>query len=162
MHRDFWDGTQWVDDPARQQPEAEPQKPSARRWSKTAVALVTMAALLIPFSAVATASARNTATIAFASSGALSATTPARGSSVSFAVTANVKASDVSNLWVANWCYQNGTAVYAQFLPVQNGIAGAFTLAWPSGAASCKAYVFLYPYTSTPLSGGTMTYSAAG
>jgi hypothetical protein len=105
----------------------------------------------------------STATIAFAPSGGLAAAgTPTVGSKVSFAVTANVKASSVPYLWVANWCYQNGVAVYAQFLPVQNWTAGSFTLNWSGGTAACTAYVFLFPNTATPMSGGTMKYNVSG
>lgn len=87
---------------------------------------------------------------------------PSVGNYVSFSVTANVKTNDVSSLWVANWCYQNGVAIYAQFLPVQSWVAGPFALSWSGGAASCNAYVFLFPYTHTPLSGGSLTYTVSG
>ncbi len=92
---------------------------------------------------------------------ATTANWPAAGSQVSFSVTANVKASDVYKLWVANQCFQDGTKVYAQYQAVQNWIAGPFTLSWGGGGtASCTAFVFTYPMTATPLSGGTTTYTA--
>ncbi len=87
---------------------------------------------------------------------------PAVGSSVSFVVSANVKPNQVPYLWVANWCYQNGAAVYVQFQGVQNWTSGPFSLSWNGGAASCTAYVFLFPNTNTPLAGGTTTYSVSG
>ena len=106
----------------------------------------------------------NTATIALVQPLAASTTSawPSAGSTVSFTVTANVKASSVPYLWVANWCYQDGVAVYAEFQGVQSWSAGPFTLSWNGGAAQCTAYVFLFPNTNTPLPGGTMSYSVSG
>ena len=105
----------------------------------------------------------NTATISLVEPLAASlGSWPSVGDSVSFAVSANVKASDVYSLWVANYCYQDGVAVYQQFVPVQSGTAGPFTLSWSGGAASCTAYVFLFPNTASPLSGGSLSYSVAG
>ncbi len=88
---------------------------------------------------------------------------PHFGTEIVFAVEVNLKKeSDFDKLWVANWCYQNGVAVQADFLPVVDGLAGPFTLGnnstWTSGAADCYAYAFLQPYTHTPLEGGEMRY----
>lgn len=102
-----------------------------------------------------------TATIGFAPS----TSAPARfgvGSQLSFAVTANVKPADVYSLWVANTCSQNGVVVSTQYAPVQDWLAGPFTLSWTGGSATCTAYVALFPDVWTPLRGGLMSYSVAG
>jgi hypothetical protein len=99
------------------------------------------------------------ATIAFAANTGAAAVAPTGGSQVSFTVTANVKPADVYNLWVANVCSQNGVTVSAEYHPVQNGVAGPFTLT-PSGT-QCNAFVWVFPDAWTPLSGGSMIYSVS-
>ncbi len=104
----------------------------------------------------------NTATITFANPqfAAFAESWPAAGDSVSFAVTANVRDRDLYKLWVANKCSQDGVPVYAAYLPLHDGLTDPFTLDWPGGgAADCVAYVWLFPDTETPLSGGSMSYS---
>jgi hypothetical protein len=93
---------------------------------------------------------------------AVTASWPSAGSKVSFHVTANVKSSDTYRLWVANQCFQDGAKVYAEFQPVLSGASGPFTLAWSGGgSAHCTSFVFLYPMTASPLSGGSMAYTAS-
>jgi hypothetical protein len=93
---------------------------------------------------------------------AVTANWPTVDSRVAFAVTANVKPSDTYLLWVANRCYQDGVVVSAEFQPVQDSVSGPFTLSWGGGgAASCTAYVWIYPDTGTALSGGSMDYSVS-
>jgi len=110
---------------------------------------------------------RNTATITFATSPApLSESTdaawPGMGDTVEFVVTANVKERDLNNLWVANRCSQNGVPVSQEYHGVLDGFSGPFTLNWPDGgAAECTAHVWVFPDPETPVSGGSMTYSAA-
>jgi hypothetical protein len=101
------------------------------------------------------------ATLSLTSAARTSGDWPVRGDQVSFAVEASVrKASDLYKLWVANKCYQDGVVVDAQYEPVVDGASGPFTLDWSDGAAVCKAYAFLHPYTQTPLRGSTLTYDA--
>lgn len=99
---------------------------------------------------------------------------PAFGAQVAFDVDATVsKASDLYLLWVANKCYQGGRLVSVEYLPVHDGIAGPFTLGpapqdggpqgdWSGGAADGKAYVFVWPATSTAVRGSTLTYPVEG
>ena len=84
---------------------------------------------------------------------------PTVGSSVSFAVSANVKERDLYSLWVANECFQDGVRVYAEYLSVRDGTSGPFTLSWAGEAASCTAYVWLFPDVGDVLSGGTTNYA---
>ena len=101
-----------------------------------------------------------TASIALVEPGRLAATSswPSVGSDVSFAVSANVKERDLYSLWVANECFQDGVKVYAEYQPARDGTSGPFTLSWADGAASCTAYVWLFPDVGNVLSGGTTTY----
>src|SRR3990172_6875532 len=101
-----------------------------------------------------------TASIALVEPGRLAATSswPSVGSDVSFAVSANVKERDLYSLWVANECFQDGVKVYAEYQPARDGTSGPFTLSWADGAASCTAYVWLFPDVGDVLSGGTTTY----
>jgi hypothetical protein len=105
-----------------------------------------------------TAGGNNTATIAFANTGSAAISALSTGSQASFAVTANVKPADVYSLWVANICSQNGVTVSAEYHPVQNWLAGPFTVT----GAQCTAYVWLFPDAWTPLKGGSMTYAVTG
>jgi hypothetical protein len=107
--------------------------------------------------------AKVTASISFANAARTDGAWPANGDRVSFAVDTDVrKSSDLYKLWVANKCYQDGTLEYAEYQPVLDGVSGPFTLSWGDGGATCKAYVFLHPYTQTPLRGASMSYSAGG
>lgn len=127
---------------------------------------VLVCALLAGSTVTAKGNGRVTATITFANASetftAASETWPAAGDTVSFAVSASVhKESDLYKLWVANRCFQDGTAVYAEYHPVTSGLSGPFTLGWSDGgAAECTAYVWMFPDTETPLRGALMTYSA--
>lgn len=104
----------------------------------------------------------NTATIAFANTGFAAAATagPSAGSSVSFEVTAKVKPSAVYSLWVANVCSQDGVTVSAEYHPVQNWVAGPFTVS--KSGTECTAFVWMFPDAWTALKGGSMTYSVSG
>lgn len=106
--------------------------------------------------------ARVTASISLSSGAHLAdGVWPTRGGQVSFAVETDVrKASDLYKLWVANKCYQGGALAYAEYQPVLDGASGPFTLSWPEGGAECTAYVFLHPYTQTPIRDASMSYSA--
>jgi len=101
-----------------------------------------------------------TASISLVEPGRLAATSswPSVGSDVSFAVSANVNERDLYSLWVANECFQDGVKVYAEYQPARDGTSGPFTLSWAAGAASCTAYVWLFPDVGDVLSGGTITY----
>lgn len=115
---DFWDGTKWVADPARQQPDAELAPPSARRWGKAALTVALTAAMMIPFSAIATASTKSgpgsgsVASIALAAptGQALTSSYPSLGTSVSFVT---VVPSTAKNPAIALNCYQGGTVVWS-------------------------------------------------
>jgi hypothetical protein len=103
---------------------------------------------------------RPSVSISFASSARSGDGWPTAGSVVYFEVgTGSVKARDVPKLWVANKCRQGGDVVYAQYEPVHDGLAGPF--AWSfDGAASCVAYVWMFPNSESPLRGGSMEYAA--
>jgi len=109
------------------------------------------------------AGVRGGVTIAFANAAARTDSSwPAAGDSVSFRIgTDGVKARDVNKLWVANKCRQDGEVVYAQYLPVKDGLAGGFDLSWGGGAASCSAYVWMFPSSETPIRGASMSYDAS-
>lgn len=136
------------------------------RNASMAASLAVVAGAIACFAGAAYA-AKVSATISLAGQSSLPAA-PAAGGTVSFAVSATaVKQSDLYYLWVANLCYQDGNLVSAKYLPVQhpgpNGLAGSFSLDWPGGgAAQCTAYVWMFPQSSTPLKGATMTYSVGG
>lgn len=113
------------------------------------------------------------ATISFDTSTSRMATPPSFGAQVGFRVDANVsKASDLYLLWVANKCYQGGSLASVEYKPIQQSLAGTFTLGpapmdggpqgnWSSGGADCTSYVFVWPNTSTPVRGASMTYQVA-
>ena len=103
---------------------------------------------------------RATVSIAFAGVTRADTSGPSAGSSVSFAIgTGSVKDRDVAKLWVANKCSQDGALVYAQYEAVRDGLAGPFVLAF-EGSATCRAYVWMFPSSETPLRGGSMDYAA--
>jgi len=99
------------------------------------------------------------ASISFASAGNGATIAPTNGSSVSFAVDSSLASKVV--LAVTNRCWENGAVVYNQYSVVSNGLAGPFTIGVPAGTgtASCEAYVWAWPDSTTPLSGGWMGYS---
>jgi hypothetical protein len=129
------------------------------------IKLLVAAALVTTLVAGTANAAKVSAKISFASATDAATAAPKAGGTVSFSVNASaVKQSDLYFLWVANLCYQNGNLVYARYLPIQNpgsnGLAGAFSLDWSGGgAAECMAYVWMFPQSSTPLRGASMTYS---
>lgn len=98
------------------------------------------------------------ASIAFASAGNGAAVAPANGSNVSFAVTSSLASKTV--LVVTNRCWRDGALVYNEYHAVSDGISGPFTMSVSgTGAASCEAFVWAFPDSTTPLSGGWMGYS---
>ncbi len=132
------------------------------------ISLIGVAALCFAVAAVPAFAGKVSATISLSAPLSTSASAPGAGGSVSFSVNATaVKQSDLSYLWVTNACYQNGKLVYAKDQAVKNpglaGTAGPFALDWSGGgAAQCTAYVWLFPSSSKPLSGATVTYSVTG
>jgi len=139
-------------------------------------ALVFAAAIVTlgnPAGATDALAGRVVATIEFDSSTARTAGSPSFADSVGFRVDAQVsKDSDLYLLWVANKCYQGGKLVSVEYLPVKDAHAGEFTLGpapmnggpqgnWSSGAATCKSYVWMYPDTSKPIRGASMSYDVA-
>jgi hypothetical protein len=100
--------------------------------------------------------------IAFADTGAFAAArAPSAGSSIAFSVSSNLKSGDAANLWITNYCTQNGSTIYAESHGAGTGYSGPFNLSWSGGgAAECTAYAWVFPNANRWL--GTMTYSAAG
>ena len=106
------------------------------------------------------AGGRSGVTIALAGNARSSGDWPAAGDAVSFVVgTGPVKDRDLYKLWVANKCSQDGDVVYVEHEPVHDGKAGPFSLSF-DGAASCRAYVWMFPNSEAPLKGASMAYDA--
>jgi hypothetical protein len=127
----------------------------SKRITLTAIAVLCCAVAAAP--AFAGKGSRTQATISFASIGNAATVAPSDGSSVSFAVSSSLASKTV--LVVTNRCWRDGVVVYNEYHAVSAGGAGPFTINAGSGAAKCEAYVWAFPDSTTPLTGGWMGYS---
>jgi hypothetical protein len=120
---------------------------------------------LIAFAATPALAAKSggkkTATISFASAdGASASIAPTNGNTVTFAVSSPLEGRTL--LVVTNRCWRDGQVVYNEYGTVTNGSAGPFTLSLTgTGSATCEAYVWAFPDSTTPLSGGWMGYTVS-
>lgn len=65
--------------------------------------------------------------------------------------TVDLAGKQTDSVWVAQRCERDGEDVSAQYLPVPHGGGTTDSFAIPA-ADSCKAYVWKYPDTHTPIS----------
>jgi hypothetical protein len=125
------------------------------------IALIGITVLALSLAAVPAFGAKGgktQASIAFAGAGSGAAIAPTNGSSVSFAVSSSLASKSV--LVVTNRCWRDGVVVYNEYHTVSGGLAGPFTISISgSGSNDCEAYVWAFPDSTTPLSGGWMGYS---
>lgn len=131
------------------------------RQARLTLLLLALVALAATPALAAKGGGKKTATISFASvNGASASIAATNGSTVTFAVSSPLAGREL--LVVTNRCWRDGQVVYNEYGTVTDGFAGPFTLSLSgTGPASCEAYVWAYPDSTTPLSGGWMGYTVS-
>jgi hypothetical protein len=157
----YWDGTHWVADTTAPAPSTTSRRAS---WAATAVMILGLAALVVPFAATS-AAARGTSWIVLKQPAGAVAIQPTLGGTVAFDTG---YPNNVKNPRIEILCYQGGSLVYGAAGGVTDsfllGGAGSIWLTF-GGSANCTANLFYFGFhagrqTYNPLA--TTSFAAGG